>query len=260
VILTRRKAIVSGAAAMAAYSRIGRAQFVTLGGNGQPGGSVLGLPEQWLMHDGSPSTTFADATANNNTLTGTSITWGTGTHNPSPTFNGTTTTAVAAQTAITNFDGTAPFSISLWVNSGFANSQETLVSTLNPASNFQGWELAAGAPGNNVPIFFLVNDFPSNAIEVTSGGVIPLNTTTNVIVTYDGSGHGSGVAMFINGTPVSTVIDTDALSASTAGGLPLHVGTRADGSVPYGGSMSNLQIFSGVITSGQIAAIQTVGP
>ncbi len=98
------------------------------------------------MHDGS-GTTFADATPNANTITASNITWGTGTGVTSPTFNGTTSFGVAAQIPITDFDGTLPFSISVWINAvGTVESQ--LVGNLNPvlifkAGSFLYWEMEA---------------------------------------------------------------------------------------------------------------------
>jgi hypothetical protein len=256
VILSRRKAIVSGAAAVAAYSRLGRSQFVSLGGNGQPAGAVLGLPEQWLMHDGFGES-FADATPNGNTITTTDITWGTGTGVTSPTFNGSTSTGVAAQTAITNFDGTKPFSVSLWINVAQIESPTEFVGNIVPGSNFQGWEL--NQSGGTL-LFLLINDFPSNTIECNSAVGIAPGTTTNVIITYDGSQNGENVTFYFNGVSSPTTIVTNTLTASTASGIPIHVGSRSDGSNPYSGSMSSLQIFSGVLSTLQIAAIQVAGP
>jgi hypothetical protein len=239
------------------------AQMVIQPGRGSAANasSSLGLPEQWLMHDGSGQA-FVDATANDNTITTSNITWGTGTGVTSPTFNGVNSTGVSTQVPITDFDGTKAFSVSLWINPD-TGADPALVSTLNPASNFTGWELGlsgGGALTNGIE-FFLVNTYPSNAIQVAIGSTIAVGVIFNLIVTYDGSQTAAGISGYINGVLQSDItVTADSLSASSASGLPLHVGSRADGSVPYNGSMSNLQIFSGVLTSGQITAIQTAGP
>jgi hypothetical protein len=222
--------------------------------------AVSGLPEQWLMHDGS-GLTFADATPNGNTITCPSIAWGTGTHNPSPTFDGTTSnTCTAAQTAITNFTGTAPFSVSVWINVASIPTEETFLGNVGPSSsNFPGWGMAIEPSG--ALAFFLINSDPSSFLQVeSSSDPISANTTTNLIVTYDGSGSTSGVQTFIGGTQTTMNIVANTLSGSTASGLPLQVGGSNNLSEFFTGSMSNLQIFSGVLTSGQITAIQTAGP
>jgi Concanavalin A-like lectin/glucanases superfamily len=242
---------------MAAYSRLGRAQFVTLGGNGQPGGSVLGLPEQWLMHDGSGQA-FADATPNDNTITTTDITWGTGTGVTSPSFNGSTSTGVAAQTAITNFDGTQPFWISIWVNTASSGTQ-ILAGTINSANSL-GW--AAFTSGFNVGLE-IVNTAGGTSLNAVSTTPISSGTTTNIIIAYDGSESSSGISAWINGTSVS-MPPGGTFSSSAASGLPLTVGSLGSaGGDFYSGSMSNLQIFSGTPGTGgnpTIAAIQTAGP
>lgn len=217
----------------------------------------MGLPEQWLMHDGS-GTTFADATPNANTITASNITWGTGTGITSPAFNGSTSTAVAAQTAITNFDGTKPFSVSVWINTPNSLPTMTFVSTLVTASNYQGWEFGTDPLGR--PLLYLIGNFPSDYININGQVAIVPNASTNLIITYDGSQHAAGVTFYTNGEADPVTITTDTLTTSTASGIPIQVGSRADGTDPYVGSMSNLQIFSGVLSSGQIAAIQTAGP
>jgi hypothetical protein len=224
---------------------------------GTGGGPVLGLPEQWLMHDGSGST-FADATANANTITASNITWGTGMGVPSPIFNGTNSSAVAAQTAITDFDGTKPFSVSIWVNPA-ANGSTFVGNLLPSSSNFTGWELGLQDSVGQIT-FFLINSYPGNYIIVQTLTSVTFGTPQNVILTYDGSQHVSGVTIYISGIAQPFGTTNDTFTGSSASGAPITVGNRVDGSTPYTGSMSNLQIFSGVLSTGQIAAIQTAGP
>ena len=229
------------------------------GGVPGAGGGTKGLPEQWLMHDGAGQS-FADTTPNDNTITTTDITWGTGTGVTSPTLNGTTSTGVAEQVPITNFDGTKPFSVSIWINTATIPAEETLAGTIaSPGSNFQGWGFAIEPSG--AMAVFLINDFPNNFLEVESASTpIPANTPTNLIFTYDGSQSATGIKCYVGGVLTASEVVNDDLTSSTASGLPLYVGSRTGLNEFFGGSMSNLQILPGILTSAQIAAIQTAGP
>ena len=244
-----------GASGAGAPSTIGSAG----GGPASSGPPPAGLLEQWLMHEGSGDT-FADSTANANTITASNITWGTGTGVTSPTFNGTTSTAVATQTAITDFDGTLPFSVSVWANVTSIDSQTVVVGTLNPADSYKGWEIEIGSNLAGAPSFYLNDGSFSTVINVYSNTALNPGTVYNVIVTYDGTQTAAGVKFYVDGILSSNTVLSDALSSSTASGIPMYVGSRENVTECFYGSMSNLQIFSGVLTSGQIAAIQTAGP
>jgi Concanavalin A-like lectin/glucanases superfamily len=229
------------------------------GGVPGAGGGAKGLPEHWPMHDGSGDT-FADATPNDNTITAKGITWGTGTGVTSPTFNGSTSTGVAAQAPITDFDGTTPFSVSLWVNTSSVAAQ-ILVGTCVNSSNLLGWCVYTDDTNAS---FLIANNVNTNVINVNVDHVTPLpSSTTNLIVTYDGSMSAQGVAIYFNGVPQAINIISNTLTASAASGVPLQVGSSADstGKIDFfAGSMSNLKIVGHVFSTDEIAAIQVAGP
>jgi hypothetical protein len=209
------------------------------------------------MNEGSGDSFFALA-PNNNTITASNITWGTGIGVTSPIFGGTNSSGIAANDTLTNFDGTKPFSVSLWVNPASLAAESAFVSTLQLSSGAIGWEVYFG--GGGAPGFFLINDFPSNAIDVTVPGPLVVGTTTNIVWTYDGSQRAPGVSIYVDGVLGVPTVTTDTLSASTANGQPLLVGARLDGSTPFDGSMGDLQIFGTALTQAQVNAIVLAGP
>src|ERR1700679_1396372 len=143
-----------------------------------PSNLILGLP----MNDGSGLILHdVSVNADNATLSGAgAVTW-----QSNVGFPGTTTlwsgtgNAVVSNPALVNFDGTKPFSVTVWVKATSSSSQQTLVGTLNPPANFMGWEVqnGDGAVAGKLQ-FLMLNSFMSNGIWVTG------NTTIN-----DGATH-----------------------------------------------------------------------
>jgi hypothetical protein len=233
------------------------AQTPRNGCGGVPGeAAVPSLPLRWKMNEGSGLTFISSPTGDN--ITASNISWGTAIGVTSPTFNGTNSGGVAANDTLTNFDGTEPFSVSFWINTS-VSATSALVSTIVPSSNFQGWEVQLAATGQIY--FYSINDFSApNYLGVNTSSIITLGQTTSVIVTYDGSREIAGVSVYLNGALSSLVTGSNTLTASAASGVPVYVGSRSDGSVPYSGSIGDLQIFGSVLDQTQVNAIVSAGP
>jgi hypothetical protein len=197
-----------------------------------------GMVECWPMTDGT-GTTFADGcgTSNIETLQTGTLTWQSTSSLPglTPLFSATAYTTGVNQTA-TNFNGATPFSVSAYVNiTGAATSERTIASTLDPNNNFIGWEFTIDATGGTAFHLhaFLVNDYPSNAIEVGTTTVLTTATTHRVTMAYDGSKTAAGVAFYIDGilcTNNSPVEDT--LTGSLVNTKSVSLGARTDGTQP----------------------------
>ncbi len=226
------------------------------------------LTEGWKMNEGT-GLTFNDAVSSNS-MTATGITWGSVTGEtgsfPQYTYAATSTTtyAIAANNTLTNFSGSTPFSVSFWMYpaSAMNNQPATIVSSLNNAAgNYTGWEISTTGSGYNQIAFFLVNNYPSNALRVQqTTSQFSILTLSHVVVTYNGSETAAGVNMYVNGTAVATASSLNVLSSSTANSNPINVGQRIDHSSGFGGSISYLRIYSAALSSGQVSNIYAQGP
>ncbi len=216
----------------------------------------------WSMNEGSGLTLNDVVGSNNATInTGASVTW-----QSNSGFPGTTTHwngsgyALASSTSLTNFDGTTPFSVAVWIEPG-APSSMALLGTLETGSSFKGWELSLVHSSNVFPQFFLINTYPSNAIEIrsttatTDGSSFPFY----VVVTYDGSKTAAGALMYINGSLVGRSVLNDSLSASIATGTAVRFGARDDASLKYTGPMAFVSIYDSVLSAGQITTLYNSG-
>jgi len=214
----------------------------------------------WKMQEGSGvSLNDTGGSADNATITPSSaVTWQSNAGLPgfTPLWNGSGH-ANAASTTLTNFDGTTPFTVSLWMNPSSLSG--AMISTLSGA-NTNGW--AVEMNGASSPIaFFLINAFPANGLVVSSNtGSLSTGVLHHVVVTYDGSRTPAGVKIYIDGVSVATSILLNTLTATAANGTPISFGARPAPSTFYSGSMAFVRIYTAVLTAPQVSVLFGLGP
>lgn len=150
-------------------------------------------------------------------------------------------------TTALQFNWNSPFSVSMWFTFT-AGTEQALISNLDTASGFKGWEVShSNRLGIDSIELFLINSYPTAAIHIFALSNLPAASFNYITVTYDGSGAAAGVTLYQAGVPVtsSTLFDTLG-TASTTNGLNTWVGLRRDGSDPMSGSMDELRVANGV--------------
>lgn len=230
--------------------------------NSTPGGIALSTTgilaiAGWAMNEGSGLTLHDSVGSNHATInSGGSITWqaNTGLPGTTPQWNGSGY-ALAASSSLTNFDGTTPFSASVWTDITHI-STAVLMGNIDTGSAFKGWELSLQ---NAAVKFFLVNNYPSNAIDVVQTPAV-FAGFFHIVVTYDGSRSASGVKLYMNGASVALTTNVNTLTSSAASGLPVRFGARNDGSNKLSDAMAFAEIYNFVLTSTQVAAFYASGP
>lgn len=134
--------------------------------------------------------------------------------------------------------------------------------TLNATGGtFQGWELSwkVTAPGQ-VMDFFLINNYPSNAIDVTAPSGLANLAYGYFVVTYDGSQTAAGVKIYANASLLTNTVNVNSLSLTAANGLPVKFNVRNDNSQPYGRAMAFAEVYNCVLTPTQISTYNAAGP
>ncbi len=165
----------------------------------------------------------------------------------------------AANNTRTNFNFNQPFSIFIVVNLTSCTCQYDVIGDLDTANNFRGWELGTISAGSSNwhPNFFLVNTFPSNAIQVNAVGT-PNYTLHDILVTYDGSHTAAGVKFYIDGTFSANAAPTqDSLTTTTTNSILPRIGMRIDGTIPMSGNIAPVYIWNRVLTSGEASALNS---
>jgi hypothetical protein len=245
-------------------------QIINTGGNRKifpPAAPPLNscLVSAWAMNEGTGLTLHDSSTGGTNTAainTGASVTWTANSIKSgvtSPVWNGSGD-AIASSTTLTNFDGTTPFSISIWINPS-NNSDATYIGTLNaPGNVYQGWELGLNFGIN--PVFYLINSYVGNNYLQVTGNSFSINPGNlyYVVVTYDGSRTASGVKIYVNGSVSNSYVDNDSLSASTANGLPVRFAARNDGSNEFSGGLAYAEVYNCVLSPSTVSTYNSQGP
>lgn len=218
-------------------------------------GSAPTLVAAWEFLEGSGSSVADSSTFAPNSLTLTNETW-LGATSPltnAVSFAGTGG-AESANHTNTNFTNTEPFSVSVWFKTADTTDQMILAGTLNPSSNYAGWEISLNtfSHASNISVA-LINTYPSNWILVYT----PFSASTlyNLVFTYDGSDSSAGVNVYLNGSPVSTTTGFNSLSASIASNTNVFIAERSDNSAQYTGDVGPLYIWKRVLTALEISTL-----
>lgn len=222
-----------------------------------------GLVEGWPMADGSGNTFASCCTGNTETLATGTLTWQTNAGLPgtTPLFSSTAYTTGANQTA-TNFSGSTPFSVSAWINlTGSPGVERTIVSTLDTANSFIGWEFCIdGTAGAFHPHVFIVNTYPSNALEVAGASAITGSALHFVVLTYDGSRTPAGVTFYVDGAAQTNGGPLEnSLTGTTANTKNPSIGGRTNGTQPFNGVIAYTRIYNRVLSSTDVANYYAAG-
>ncbi len=155
---------------------------------------------------------------------------------------------------VADFDGTKPFSYSLWVNP--KNGNGSPVSRMDSGNNFRGWDLYLA--GGRIMAHF-INKWPENSLKMVAKMGIPNDQWTHVVVTNDGSRKPEGIHFYINGRKAEISAETNALTATMHTDVPLTIGRRT-GSDQFEGKVDDLIIFNRVVTPEEAASLADVNP
>jgi mono/diheme cytochrome c family protein len=133
-----------------------------------------------------------------------------------------------------DFESDEAFSASMWVNLRMKTSNVTtgngpLISRMGDASmeNHRGWDFFID--GDKL-VVHIISKWPDQAIRADTPGV-PRGEWVHVGFSYDGSGKGEGVRLYVNGEerPTSTPTNTLKPGLTIRNKLPLQLGLRAGG-------------------------------
>jgi hypothetical protein len=120
------------------------------------------------------------------------------------------------------FERTNAFSYGAWVK---LQSDGAVLSKMEKKPGYRGFDLYANGGRFEV---HLVHQFPDNAIKIKTKEPVTANQWQHVFVTYDGSGKGAGLKLYVDGRPRDVDLEKDKLSDSIANQEPLRIGSRND--------------------------------
>jgi len=118
------------------------------------------------------------------------------------------------------FERTNAFSYGAWVK---VQSDGAILSKIEKKPGRRGFDLFVRDGHFEV---HLVHEFPDDAIRIKTKDKFAANQWLHVLVTYDGSGKGAGMKLFIDGRARDVEIEKDKLSGPITNNEPLRIGSR----------------------------------
>lgn len=141
------------------------------------------------------------------------------------------------------------FSIS--VNYKGSDTKGSIISKINAANNFKGYELYID---NNKLVGLISHELTSsvkNYIKKTSSVNVNDDTWHILVMTYDGSSALSGLKLYVDGVEVSGSPDGDGLSAEIKNTAPVRIGKRTGDNTQNSylwGAVDNVIIYDDALT------------
>lgn len=101
----------------------------------------------------------------------------------------------------------------------------------------------------------LIHAWPADAMKVrTKQNMVPKGQWSHIAISYDGSGKGTAITIFVNGEPVVGEVKPDKLQSSFAVDTPLRIGVRSRG-FDFFGTLSDLRFYNESVEAVQVAEI-----
>ncbi|MDG3003196.1 DUF1553 domain-containing protein [Paludisphaera mucosa] len=132
-------------------------------------------------------------------------------------------------------ESTEPFTVALWVR---PLGDGACLSKMDDAAAYRGYDVCI--LDGKVTVH-LVHAWPGDAIKVKTKDPLPRAPWSHVVVSYDGSSKAAGLKIHVDGRPVATEVEVDALKNMLATDQPLRIGKRST-SLPFRGELADVRI------------------
>jgi len=156
------------------------------------------------------------------------------------------------------FDGSTPFSVSLWVKPTTVTGSQTLFSKIaSNAPSYPGYQIQL--LNNNIR-FQIISDFNTgDYLTKKRSLIIVANTWYHVVLTYDGSKDTSGVNLYINGSNGTYNEDVNTLTNNISNNtLKACIGS-GNGSYYTGGIIDEVGVWDRELTESEVTELYNSG-
>ena len=143
-----------------------------------------------------------------------------------------------------------PFSVAAWVR--LKPQGGAPFGKMEASGNLRGWDVEFHG---TKPSFHLINQWPGNAIHVQGERDLPADTFLHLAVTYDGSGKGAGVKLYVNGQLEKTKVVIDKLTDTIKTPEAFSIGRRSASGTPFNGVIDDLRIYDRALTPEEIVSL-----
>ncbi len=161
---------------------------------------------------------------------------------------------------VLNFNYNQPFSVSFWEKTTTSGSM-SFIAKQDSNSPYSGWNIQSG--GSYI-FFQLVNNYGSSSTKVEVSTTNTVNyydgNWHHFVVTYDGSGLGTGAKIIMDNVvlPIGGT-GTSVSGFNTTNVIPLYIGSRNGVAQLYQGLIDEVKVFNYQLTATQIQALYNGG-
>jgi hypothetical protein len=220
---------------------------------------IAGLAAHWKLDETGSATTASDSSGNGfdgNLANYQTPKWTTGKIGGALNFNGEShIVGVGSPTALTNL---TRYTIAVWIKPRtFGGSNGGRIVCKRKSGTIAGWSLFLSSSAVAFRQTFSVTEgdwtTPDNSIDQ--------GVWKHVAVSYDNSSVANKPTFYINGTPVTTTVDTaPAGSVSPDAESNLKIGNNAALSHGFDGAIDDVRIYDRILNAAEIDALATVMP
>jgi hypothetical protein len=139
-----------------------------------------------------------------------------------------------------DFEKDQGFSIGAWVKIPRRGMTGAIAARMDTGNKFRGWDLWMEQDKLGMHI---INQWPEDALKVTSKTPLQPNQWYHVLVTYDGSAKAAGVKLYLNGVLQPLDAFTDQLKSTIKTNVPLKVGQRSTSERLKDVSLQDLRLY-----------------
>tara|TARA_S200002703_G_scaffold83865_1_gene72262 strand:- start:474 stop:1952 length:1479 start_codon:yes stop_codon:yes gene_type:complete len=164
-----------------------------------------------------------------------------------------------------SFEYTDAFSYSFWVKPNAVSGSKNLYTKYDAGRGIYTYLNSASGAGDNALYFFLLNTNSGSTatrkrITTNTGAIISPNVWTNIVITYDGSGLGTGINVYKNGVSQTVTVTQDNLQNSTiVNTVDSYLCAFSGISSFYSGVTDEFAIFNTELSATEALAIYGIG-
>ena len=149
-----------------------------------------------------------------------------------------------------SFEKDQSFTVAAWLRLKPAGGSP--FGKMESSGNVRGWDVEFHG---TKPSFHLISKWPSNTIHVQAQRDLPADTFLHLAVTYDGTGKGAGVRMYVNGQLEPTKVVIDSLTETIKTPEPFSIGRRGAAGTLFTGRVDDFRVYERTLNAGEVASL-----
>lgn len=158
--------------------------------------------------------------------------------------------------AALNFERTQAFSWSYWLKSvDIAGTSINIGDRTSATARGWGSGRATGGSGVLTAYFTGTNNTSEVQVSTAAAAIVP-GIWKHIVVTYAGTSLASGVAIYVDGVAVATVVDVNNLTTTIVPTMPVTFGASAGGGVFTTGNLDEISIWSKALSAAEVLALR----